>query len=586
MRYQPPYGISDPNAPYINGNPAQGQQGSIPPAAAFEQPQREIVGVIEKSGFIPSDTDLHQLAKAARSQFLNYAVDTGTANNLIVRYDPEITQYTPGLTLRVRIRVNNNDGACFINAGAGNVRVRKMNGADPAANELYARSIVTLVFDSTSFQLSNFGGSGGIDTITTVTIPYAVDNSPIAGEIDVTFAQDMTNIGAGDIIAVRIANTSPGPTVMFINDAAHANPIPLLPNGAATDDPIEMLQGDLIANDVVQFFYDSQFLRFVPNPEMNAPVTYMVGPGQQFPTIDAAMETLKRKIIGANGYVTLQMTVGVVQGPIRVSHPSGDRITVRGTMFVPGTILGPADFAKNGNSAPQRASDASDNRIMLRSKFGTEIQLRDDQTGGQGFGLTNVGPGTVHFADLLITGQQLPTQNGWWWQIGAQVGSGFSASFTNVAVHGAHVGFSNSGSMSCLSCFACASTLLGFQCAAGYLGTTLGGSYGNENFGLFFNFGNGVSTDLDIRANGSYGVYGSSGSGAQVWWSNVVGNDAVNGLDYVAEIGTAIVIVNSGSPGGGSQGPGISPPLETPGNKGSIISLTTIPRPPWNPNPP
>ncbi|MHC2399095.1 hypothetical protein ACVMGC_003639 [Bradyrhizobium barranii subsp. barranii] len=30
MKYNQPYGVSDPKAPYINGNPATGQQGSIP----------------------------------------------------------------------------------------------------------------------------------------------------------------------------------------------------------------------------------------------------------------------------------------------------------------------------------------------------------------------------------------------------------------------------------------------------------------------------------------------------------------------------------------------------------------------------
>ena len=63
MRYQPPYGVSDRTRPYINGDPSHGRQGSIPPAAAFEQPQRELVGLIAKSGFTPSDTNLLQLAR-------------------------------------------------------------------------------------------------------------------------------------------------------------------------------------------------------------------------------------------------------------------------------------------------------------------------------------------------------------------------------------------------------------------------------------------------------------------------------------------------------------------------------------------
>ena len=76
MQYNQPYGITDPNAPYINGNPATGTMGSIPPAASIEYDQREIVAVIQyafNKGLIdfnnqvcqaPSNADLQQLLKA------------------------------------------------------------------------------------------------------------------------------------------------------------------------------------------------------------------------------------------------------------------------------------------------------------------------------------------------------------------------------------------------------------------------------------------------------------------------------------------------------------------------------------------
>jgi hypothetical protein len=76
MKYVQPYGISDPNAPYINGNPTTGTMGSIPPAASIEHDMREIVAVIQYAadhGLIdfnnavcqnPSEADLQQLLKA------------------------------------------------------------------------------------------------------------------------------------------------------------------------------------------------------------------------------------------------------------------------------------------------------------------------------------------------------------------------------------------------------------------------------------------------------------------------------------------------------------------------------------------
>ena len=76
MKYNQPYGISDPNAPYLNGNPSTGQMGSIPPAWSIEHDQREIVAVIQyaaDNGLLdynsevchnPSEADLTQLLKA------------------------------------------------------------------------------------------------------------------------------------------------------------------------------------------------------------------------------------------------------------------------------------------------------------------------------------------------------------------------------------------------------------------------------------------------------------------------------------------------------------------------------------------
>jgi hypothetical protein len=76
MQYNQPFGISDPNAGYINGNPEIGQQGSIPPAFSIEHDQREIVAVIQWAydhGYVdqygnpclaPTSSLLDQLLKA------------------------------------------------------------------------------------------------------------------------------------------------------------------------------------------------------------------------------------------------------------------------------------------------------------------------------------------------------------------------------------------------------------------------------------------------------------------------------------------------------------------------------------------
>ena len=107
MQYQPPYGAPgaiDPNASYINGDPTIGRQGSVPPASAFEFPQREIVNLIANSHQVPTDQDLSQMTRAVRDGKLIYCLDSGPLNTVqVASLSPPITNYTQGLTLHVLI---------------------------------------------------------------------------------------------------------------------------------------------------------------------------------------------------------------------------------------------------------------------------------------------------------------------------------------------------------------------------------------------------------------------------------------------------------------------------------------------------
>lgn len=64
MKYNAPYGASDQDAPFVNGNPLTGTAGSVPPAQSIEHPQREIVNAIIAAGLTPDANDLTQLSKA------------------------------------------------------------------------------------------------------------------------------------------------------------------------------------------------------------------------------------------------------------------------------------------------------------------------------------------------------------------------------------------------------------------------------------------------------------------------------------------------------------------------------------------
>ena len=67
MQYQAPLGSTDPNASYAQGSPAAGVRGSFIPAAAVEQPMRELMAIIGADpSLTPSNGDLGQALKAIR----------------------------------------------------------------------------------------------------------------------------------------------------------------------------------------------------------------------------------------------------------------------------------------------------------------------------------------------------------------------------------------------------------------------------------------------------------------------------------------------------------------------------------------
>ena len=69
MKYAPPYGSTDSDASYINGTPSS--RGSVIPAAAVENPQREIVNALIALGVSPKDEN-NQLGKAIISSSFKY----------------------------------------------------------------------------------------------------------------------------------------------------------------------------------------------------------------------------------------------------------------------------------------------------------------------------------------------------------------------------------------------------------------------------------------------------------------------------------------------------------------------------------
>ncbi|NLS02331.1 hypothetical protein HGP14_02965 [Rhizobium sp. P32RR-XVIII] len=127
-------------------------KGSAVPAAAIEGPQREIVDVIEQSGFVPSD-DM-QLARAIQSQRMNYAVAGGTANALTTVLTPATEALTVGMVLRLLVTTENT-GPVTLNAGVGALAVVTASGAPLARRDLVVGDIATLIYDGASWRMAS-----------------------------------------------------------------------------------------------------------------------------------------------------------------------------------------------------------------------------------------------------------------------------------------------------------------------------------------------------------------------------------------------------------------------------------------------
>lgn len=69
MKYTPPLGSLEADAPYVDGNPTAGIRGSVVPAAPFNQLQKELVHIITQAGLEPSADDLTQVLAALKKLF-------------------------------------------------------------------------------------------------------------------------------------------------------------------------------------------------------------------------------------------------------------------------------------------------------------------------------------------------------------------------------------------------------------------------------------------------------------------------------------------------------------------------------------
>jgi hypothetical protein len=152
MKYNQPFGITTPSAPYINGNPSTGSMGSIPPAEAIEYPQREIVNAISDANLSPSNSDLHQLAKGVQTCHYNYGDDVGTTNHVVVVLTPVPDAYYAGMVVRFRA-LHAPTGASDLDAGRGAKPIKKQAGGNTNGSEWSVGDVVTVTYDGTNWTM-------------------------------------------------------------------------------------------------------------------------------------------------------------------------------------------------------------------------------------------------------------------------------------------------------------------------------------------------------------------------------------------------------------------------------------------------
>jgi hypothetical protein len=163
MKYNQPYGVADPNAPYVNGDPSTGTMGSIPPAASIEYPQREIVNMVSLSNIAPSNSDLQQLARAVQSGKINYALDSGPTNALVANLNPAVLAYTDALAVWVIPQFSNTGAATLNLNGLGARNIVRRGGAPLSAGDMPAgfKSLLTYNVINNNFELYGTGFTVG-----------------------------------------------------------------------------------------------------------------------------------------------------------------------------------------------------------------------------------------------------------------------------------------------------------------------------------------------------------------------------------------------------------------------------------------
>ena len=268
------------------------------------------------------------------------------------------------------------------------VDVIARSGIEPADGNQLASAIQS--------GLLNYAVAGGTANALTAALPVAP-----------------ASLSAGLVVRLKIAAANTAAPTLNVNGLGAVNII-----DTAGEAP------QFAAGDIATLIYNgASFLYAPPTLTITSAITKTVyGAGADFADLNAAMAWLSRRRIAVSGSVTLQIQAGqhVSTTKQRLSHPDGERVFINGGRSA--AIPPYTSFARNGNSAGQRATDAAANLAMLRGIYTRELRF----TGTSGIVISGQWGGIT---DVLITGDRTVNENG------LSI-SGRTMSVTGVAVHG------------------------------------------------------------------------------------------------------------------------------------------------------
>lgn len=150
MKYNAPFGSTDANASYVDKNTPAAVRGSAVPARAIEDPQRELVDVIAKSGITPEDQ--LQLGQAIQRGRLNVGVVGGTPNAILATLNPVPPSLSMGMDIVLNITTPNTGPVTLNVNGIGAVQVVNLFGSALSGRELIGP--VRFTFDGAKWWAS------------------------------------------------------------------------------------------------------------------------------------------------------------------------------------------------------------------------------------------------------------------------------------------------------------------------------------------------------------------------------------------------------------------------------------------------